>query len=187
MLDPFARNGLTADAVAALADLVVTAVRRADLGDLPGNVFAPDLEIPLDQLDLTRRSHNALVWAGFVSNGELAPMSVAALARGRNIGAITLLDVLTEIERAEADSPKRRRTAGPARDPAFAVPGRASSCAASVDATVGTKCSSRRSPPRCRSPSDPFDSGKNPRRGWRTAARRAGRSHRGSSSGAAHP
>ena len=93
------------EAIRALTDAVVAAVRQSSTRGYNDALLVPTRPLPLDELALSLRSRNALVWAGLVQDGQLQPTPLGRIASAPNLGAIALLDILTEIERADsADS-----------------------------------------------------------------------------------
>lgn len=98
-LDARVWNDFPAEAIPALANAVVSAVRLPSTQGHNHAQLVPTRPLRLDALDLSVRSQNTLIWAGLTRGGELHPTPLGRIAGAPNLGATTLLEILTEIER----------------------------------------------------------------------------------------
>ena len=94
--------------ISELTEVVVAAVREAPLLDLGQRVNAISRRLAHADVPLSTRARNALILSGLADSRHIFPASLARLVQARNIGAVTLLEILSAIEYAEtvAASPK---------------------------------------------------------------------------------
>lgn len=93
-----------ADTAQALAQEVVRALNRRGLSSEVAAAVVFATRPPLDELDLSIRSRNALRYGGLVEGVRLRSTTVGEVWRLPNLGAVSLLDVLTAAEVVEPPS-----------------------------------------------------------------------------------
>lgn len=97
-IGPIVWTILSSQQINALAGIVITHLRQRHL-DLLGDETPIFVSEPAAaELQLSIRAYNALVWGDLVEDGRLRPTTVRELAQVRNLGAMSVLDVLNAID-----------------------------------------------------------------------------------------
>lgn len=103
----------SSDEIAVLADEVVRAL-SAGLPAGAANTPIAHRSVAVSYLELSVRTRNALQYAGLVVDGELRPTTIGRVWSVRNLGAKSLLDLLTAIDAAHAADPPSCQSVQPA-------------------------------------------------------------------------
>ncbi len=101
-LDSHVWRNRTAEQVRLLAGEVIRAVQQGLPAQLADARLVAAGRLRIEELDLSVRAKNALHYGRLVEGGQLRPMTLGQLWRLPNFGAVSLLDVLTAVEAAEA-------------------------------------------------------------------------------------
>lgn len=96
-LDPEIWTNSTPDQINFLAAFVMSELRLRFLDLLNDDTAIFQIRPLAAELDLSRRSYNALTHAGLLKEGRLRPTTLRELSKIRNFGAVSVLDVLNAV------------------------------------------------------------------------------------------